>query len=153
MPVVFCSLVATRTRGRMQRRTLAAKKRPIPLPRRCTNSADAGRVMRRAQRKVQNGRQQSRSSFTVCALLLLPPCHPATLTASPPCNLTALPPCHPCHLLPPTREKKRGAVYTTTRHSTIWALSLSLRFPLTDKTLVQKPKKTRGSFCYAASSY
>ncbi len=113
----FCSLVATRTRGRMQRRTLADKKRSIPLPQRCTNSADAGRATKRAQRKVQNGRQQSRSFFSV---------HPAAPTALPPCNLTALPPCHPAtSFRQPGKKKKRGAVYTTTRHSTI-GLSLSL---------------------------
>jgi hypothetical protein len=110
-----CSLVATRTRGRMQRRTLAAKKRSIPLPRRCTNSADAGRATKRAQRKVQNGRQQSRSFFSV---------RPAAPTALPPCNLTALP---PCYLLPPTGEKEktgRCLHYHTSLYN--WALSLSL---------------------------
>lgn len=109
-----CSLVATRTRGRMQRRTLAAKKRSIPLPRRCTNSADAGRATKRAQHKVQNGRQQSRSFFSV---------RPAAPTALPPCNLTALP-----LLLPPSAnrgKRKNGALFTLP-HVTLQLGSLSL---------------------------
>jgi hypothetical protein len=103
----FCSLVATRTRGRMQRRTLATKKRSIPLPRRCTNSANAGRATKRAQRKVQNGRQQSRSS-SQCAL-----CTSYRPTTLPPPAAN--------------RGQKNGALFRLTRVTLqLGSLSLSL---------------------------
>jgi hypothetical protein len=73
---------------------------------------DAQRRERNAKCKMAGSRAGASS---VCALQLLPPCHPATL-----------PPYHPAtSFRQPGKKKKRGAVYTTTRHSTI-GLSLSL---------------------------
>jgi hypothetical protein len=53
---------------------------------------------------------------SVCALQLLPPCHPATPTASPPCHPETLPPYHPATLPPPSlckNQRRHAAVFPT----------------------------------------
>jgi hypothetical protein len=132
----FYSLVATRTRGRMQRRTLAAKKRSIPLPRRCTNSADAGRATEESATQSAKWPAADQellqcapcSSYRPATLKLLPPCHPAKLTATPSCHPATLPPYHPATLPPPSanRGKKTGPCLHDHASLYNWALSFSL---------------------------
>jgi len=134
-----CSLVGTRTRGRMQRRSQEA-----------VNSSPATmyKQRRRRTRNEESATQSAKWPAAEQELLQCAPCssyRPATLQ-----------PYRPTTLLPPSAnrgKRKNGALFTLPHVTLQLGLSLSLWFPLTDNTLVQKPKKTRGSFCYVASCH